>query len=376
MTATAPSQTPINATLPAAAPFAMSLLLIPVILLAAWLGGWALLLPPLASWGVFSILDASTDNNDSNADPLTDDSALRWHKRIVQSWFPLQFLTVFGLIWAVTQSGHLTGLEMLGLFAGVGILSGTIGITYAHELMHQPTKHERWLADLQMASVLYGHFRTEHLLVHHIHVGTPRDPVTARFGESAYRFVARVLPQSFASAIKAEADQLARRKLPVWHRKNPFWRYGALQLGFLVIAAILGGWLGLGLFLVQALSAVFQLEVVNYVEHYGLRRQKLPNGKYEHTQPHHSWNATPRASNWLLINLQRHSDHHFKPARRFPLLQTYDTTVAPQLPFGYPIMTLIALYPPLWHKMMTPRLQAWRERHYPDAKDWTLAPGE
>lgn len=376
MTATAPNQTPIYGALPAAAPFAMSLLLIPVLLLAAWLGGWALLLPPLASWGVFSILDASTGNNDSNADPLTDDSALRWHKRIVQSWFALQFLTVFGLIWAVTHSGHLSGMEMLGLFAGVGILSGTIGITYAHELMHQPTTRERWLADLQMASVLYGHFRTEHLLVHHIHVGTPRDPVTARYGESAYRFVARVLPQSFASALKAEADQLARRKLPAWHRKNPFWRYGALQLGFLVLAIALGGWLGLALFLVQAASAVIQLEVVNYVEHYGLRRRKLPSGKYEHTQPHHSWNASPRASNWLLINLQRHSDHHFKPARRFPLLQTYEPSVAPQLPFGYPVMTLIALCPPLWHKMMTPRLLAWRERHYPDARDWTLAPGE
>ncbi|MAX74591.1 MAG: alkane 1-monooxygenase, partial [Nioella sp.] len=108
-----------------------------------------------------------------------------------------------------------------------------------------------------------------------------------------------------------------------------------------------------------------------YVEHYGLTRKHLENGRYEHVQPHHSWNASHRVTNWLLINLQRHSDHHYKPSRRFPLLQTYTDAEAPQLPFGYPVMTLMALVPPLWRRRMNPRVRAWRARYYPEITDWS-----
>jgi alkane 1-monooxygenase len=151
---------------------------------------------------------------------------------------------------------------------------------------------------------------------------------------------------------------------------NPFWRYLCLQLGFLVIAALVGGWWGVFLFSTQAFWAVFQLELVNYVEHYALTRKHLGDGKYEQVLPRHSWNATQKASNWLLINLQRHSDHHYKPARRFPLLQTYDQDDAPQLPYGYPVMTMLALVPPVWKKVMHPQVRAWREKHYPEIRNW------
>jgi alkane 1-monooxygenase len=163
---------------------------------------------------------------------------------------------------------------------------------------------------------------------------------------------------------------LARRGLPVWHRSNPFWRYAVLQGGALALAFGLGGWEGLALFLWQAGIAVWQLELVNYVEHYGLTRRHLGEGKYEHVLPRHSWNASHRASNWLLINLQRHSDHHYKPDRRFPLLQTYAAKEAPQLPYGYPAMTTLAMIPPLWKRVMNRRVKAWRLRHYPDITDW------
>jgi len=135
-------------------------------------------------------------------------------------------------------------------------------------------------------------------------------------------------------------------------------------------ALILGGVLGLVLFVFQAFVAVLQLELVNYVEHYGLTRKHLGEGKYEHVKPHHSWNAAHMASNWLLINLQRHSDHHYKPERRFPLLQNYTEAEAPQLPYGYPIMTLAALVPPLWRRMMNPRVRRWREMYYPEITEW------
>jgi len=138
----------------------------------------------------------------------------------------------------------------------------------------------------------------------------------------------------------------------------------------ILLVLAIGGLEGLGLFLVQAFFAVSLLELTNYIEHYGLTRKHLGGGKYEHVQPRHSWNASHRASNWLLINLQRHSDHHYKPSRRFPLLQTYTEAEAPQLPYGYPAMTAIALVPRLWRRHMNERVQRWRQMFYPEITDW------
>jgi alkane 1-monooxygenase len=208
------------------------------------------------------------------------------------------------------------------------------------------------------------------LLVHHRYVATPRDPVTARYNEHFWRFFPRVLRESLVSAFNAEKAMLARKGLAWYHPSNPFWRYWALELAFAVLAIAIGGWFGLFLFLTQAFWAVFQLELVNYVEHYGLTRRHLGNGKYEHVLPRHSWNAAHKASNWLLINLQRHSDHHYKPDRRFPLLQNHREEDAPQLPYGYPVMTMAALAPRVWRRIMNPRVREWRETFYPDIEDW------
>ncbi|GGL54323.1 alkane 1-monooxygenase [Wenxinia marina] len=354
----------------AALPFWASLGLIPLVWLAAAKGGFFIALVPLSTWWLFIALDAALGTNPSNLDPQTEERQLRWYRLVTLVWTPLQLLTVYGVLFWLSRSDHLTAFQEWAVFAAIGILSGTIGINYSHELMHQRNRGERWLADILLASVLYSHFRSEHLLVHHRHVGTPRDPVTARYGEGFWRFFPRVLRQSLASAFHAEAAMLARKDLPWWHRRNPFWRYWALQGGFLLLALLIGGGWGLFLFLTQAFWAIFQLELVNYVEHYGLTRRHLGDGRYEHVLPRHSWNADHQASNWLLINLQRHSDHHYKPDRRFPLLQTYADEEAPQLPYGYPVMTLAALVPPLWRRVMNPRVRAWRARHYPDITDW------
>ncbi len=359
--------------LPAALPFWLSLGLVPLAAFVATHGGWTLILLPAASWGLFSLLDLATGADTASADPATPDSALRWHRAITLIWFPIEAAVIYGAIWHTTHGSGLSSGEALGLFFGVGILSGTIGITYAHELMHQRLRSERWLGDLLMTITLYGHFRSEHLRVHHIHVGTPRDTVSARYNEGFHRFFLRVLPGGLVSAFAAERAMLARRDLPVWHSSNPFWRYGALQAGFLALAWLAGGSTGVALFAFQALVAVWQLELVNYIEHYGLARRRLPNGRFEPVAPRHSWNASHRASNWLLINLQRHSDHHFKPDRRFPLLQSWGPDEAPQLPWGYPVMTIAALIPPLWRRMMNPRVRAWRRQHYPGVTDWKVA---
>ncbi|SFS20133.1 alkane 1-monooxygenase [Yoonia litorea] len=363
--------TPSIARFSTAAPFWLSLGLIPIAIVAAVYGGWTIALLPMSTWLLFSTLDAIVGRAFENQDTETPDAQLFWYRLITILWAPLQLMTIFGILFYVSNSGHLSRLEEWALFAGLGILSGTVGIVYAHELMHQKPKLERWLADILMTSVLYGHFRSEHLHVHHRYVGTPRDPVTARFGENFYRFFLRVLWTQPISAFRAESAMLARKGLSSLHRSNPFWLYLGMQAGFLVLAAAIGGWWGVFLFATQAFWAIFQLELVNYVEHYGLTRKHLGDGKYEHVKPRHSWNASQKASNWLLINLQRHSDHHYKPNRRFPLLQTYAEDEAPQLPLGYPVMTWIALFPPLWKKVMNPRVKEWRARFYPEIKDWT-----
>ncbi len=355
-----------------ALPFWLSFLLIPLIWFAAHVGGLWVLLPPLVTWYLFAVLDAVLGLNTNNADPQTAEADLSWYRRLTLAWPLAQFLTLFGLIAFVSGSDHLGTWEKLGVFFGMGILSGTIGINYSHELMHQKNKVERWLGDILLSMVLYSHFRSEHLLVHHRHVGTPRDPVTARYNEGFHKFYPRVLIQCWHSAFSAERDMLARKNLPWTDKRNPFFRYWALQLVMMMLAFLCGGWIGIVFFLVQAGVAIWQLEVVNYVEHYGLTRKHLGDGKYEHVKPRHSWNASHKASNWLLINLQRHSDHHYKPDRRFPLLQTYDTEEAPQLPFGYPIMAMAAMVPPVWRRMMNPKVRAWRKQFYPEITDWSL----
>ena len=355
-----------------AIPFWMSLLLVPVAILGATVGGWTVILLPIVTWYFFSILDAILGLNLDNADPETGEDDLTWYKAITLVWPPVQFALLFGLIWYVTGPGdaHLSALETIVLFFGVGVITGTVGINYSHELMHQKDRGERFLGDVLLSMVLYSHFRSEHLQVHHRHVGTPRDPVTARYNEGFYRFFPRVLLGSLKSSFKAEKAMLARKGLPWSDLSNPFFRYWALQGFMLLLAILIGGWAGLFLFLWQAFVAVWQLELVNYVEHYGLTRKHLGEGRYEHVKPQHSWNAAHKASNWLLINLQRHSDHHYKPDRRFPLLQNYGQDEAPQLPYGYPVMTMAAMVPPVWRRVMNPRVRQWRQMYYPEITDW------
>ena len=357
--------------LPGAAPFWGSLLVVVLGAIATLQGGWWLLTIPVVTFFLFGALDAVSGLDERNADPTTGFDRLFWYRLVTLIWFPVQVALVYGALWHVTSAGSdLSSVEKVLLFMALGVVAGAIGIVYAHELMHQGLRVERWLGDLLMCMVMYGHFRSEHLLVHHRYVGTPRDPVTARYNEGFHRFYPRVLRQCLHSAWRAEVALLRRKGRGPLHPSNPFWRYGSLSAGFLLVAWLIGGGAGLALFLVMAGTAVLHLEVINYIEHYGLTREHLGDGKYEHVKPHHSWNANHRASNWLLINLQRHSDHHYRPDRRFPLLQAHGADAAPQLPYGYPIMFVLAMIPPLWRRVMNPKVRAWRKKYYPGISDW------
>ncbi|MEM9717174.1 MAG: alkane 1-monooxygenase [Pseudomonadota bacterium] len=353
------------------APFLLCFLFAPLIIFSVIQGGWWLLLSPLYGYFATTFLDYFQGKDVENLDPNSPEEALTPYKLITLIWAPIQIALIFWCIWYVSGAAHLGTAEKIFAMVGLGVATGGVGIVFAHELMHQQSKLERWCADILMTSVLYGHFRSEHLLVHHRYVATPRDPVSARYNESFHAFFWRVIVACFWSAWKAETALLDRKGKSRFDLSNPFWLYAGLQFGFLALAFALGGWIGVGLFFVQAFIAIGQLELINYIEHYGLTREHLGDGKYEHVQPHHSWNTDYQFTNMLLINLQRHSDHHYKPSRRFPVLQTYSKDEAPQLPMGYPFMSGLALIPPLFFWRMNPKVDRWRAKFYPHIEDWT-----
>jgi len=355
---------------PSAAVFAFSLAYLPLFAVAAWWGGWALLAVPVVLWGGASLADYLLPANTRNPTIRMLERRLVWHDRLLLAWTPIQILLIFGTLALITQTDRIGTAEAIGLMACVGIGTGTFGVTYAHELMHRRNRVAKSAAKIILISILYGHFFTEHLRVHHRYVGTPRDAVTARYNESVYRFLLRVLPGSFLSAWQVEAARLRQRGKGAWSLDNPFWQYIGGAAAFLFLAWLVGGWLGIILFLLQTLIAILLTEFVNFVQHYGLTRKHLGGGRYEHTREWHSWNATRPATGYMLVNLQRHSDHHFKPERHYPVLQTYPESTAPHLPFGYPVMVAMATVPQWWRWVMNRRVRRWRAQHYPEIEDW------
>ena len=347
--------------------FALPFLFAPIIVFSSLYGGYTILIAPIFGYVFITICDFLIKISLRNPDPNRKKN-LVYHKAVLWVWPLIQFFLIFWCIYVISNHQHLSLVESVFLMMAQGMITGAVGITFAHELMHQKSSKEKWLADILMGMALYGHFRTEHLLVHHRYVGTDKDAVTAKYDESFFSFFLRVLPSCFKSAWDEEVSRLRKINLPGSSLRNPFWRYGILAAIFLMLSFAIGGSFGVLLFFTQAFIAILHLEMANYIEHYGLTRKLMSNGKYEPTKPHHSWNANHTASNLLLINLQLHSDHHAKPDREYPLLQKYDKDQAPQLPFGYPLMIAICLIPVLWRKVMNPRVDKWREHFYPEFK--------
>jgi alkane 1-monooxygenase len=245
------------------------------------------------------------------------------------------------------------------LALSVGVVNG-LAINTGHELGHKNTKLERWLAKIVLAVVGYGHFFVEHNRGHHVDVATPQDPASAKMGQSIYGFACSEIPGAIRRAWASEKTRLARCSKGPWTLANEVLQpllitlvlYGGLLYAF--------GWVIVPFLFLQAFWGWFGiLTSANYIEHYGLLRQKLENGRYERCQPHHSWNSNHVMSNTILFNLQRHSDHHAFPMRRYQSLCSFQKL--PELPSGYPLMFGIALIPPLWFALMDPRVVAWAD---------------
>ena len=268
---------------------------------------------------------------------------------------PVHYAVFLVVAWfAATHA--MTALNLLGLTLSIGLING-LAINTGHELGHKKTLLERWLAKIVLAIVGYGHFFVEHNRGHHRDVATPEDPASSRLGENLYRFALREVPGAWRRAWTWEAARLTRRGQRVWSLHNEVLQPLLLTVLLYTTMVVVLGPIMLAFLPLQAAFGWWQLTSANYIEHYGLLRQKDADGRYERCRPEHSWNANHIVTNLMLFHLQRHSDHHANPARRYQSLRNFEGL--PELPSGYPAMFALAYVPWAWRRVMDPRVIAW-----------------
>jgi alkane 1-monooxygenase len=324
-------------------------------LLYLFSGQLALLwLPVVTVYVLLPILDylmgADASNPPESAVPALE--ADRYYRFITYLLVPMLWAEFIFAAWFVTTHA-LPWHAVLAVIVSTGVVGGFC-INVGHELGHKRPELERWLAKLVLAPTFYGHFYVEHNRGHHRDVATPADPASSRLGESIYRFLLREMPGAWRRAWTLENERMTSLGRPWWSLSNDIVQT-TLITAALYLALLL--WLGVAVlpFLVlTSFWANFQLTSANYIEHYGIARKRLADGRFESCKPEHSWNSNHIVSNWALFHLQRHSDHHAHATRRYQSLRTFDNL--PQLPSGYFGMFLLAYVPSLWFKVMDPRL--------------------
>ena len=291
----------------------------------------------------------------------------RYYRYCTYVYIPFQYASVVFGAYLFTASdlgwlgfdGGLSWPAKIGLALSVGMLGG-VGINTAHEMGHKKDSLERWLAKITLAQTVYGHFYIEHNRGHHVRVATPEDPASARFGETFWEFLPRSVIGSLKSSWELEAKRLERSGRSVWDPRT-YWSNDVLNawaMSVVLYGALIAvfGWALIPYIVISAVFGFTLLETVNYLEHYGLLRQKLASGRYERCAPAHSWNSDHVVTNLFLYHLQRHSDHHANPTRRYQILRSMDG--APNLPSGYASMIGLTYFPPLWRKVMDHRVLA------------------
>ncbi|MCY0146280.1 alkane 1-monooxygenase [Hoeflea sp. G2-23] len=318
---------------------------------------WWVLVPVVSYYGLFVAADhligvAPNNPPEEIVEELAGDSYYRILLFLSVPVFWFSFLTC-----AIAAGQPDTPIwAWLGLALSAGISSGT-AITVGHELGHKLNRLDQWGAKLANAVSGYGHFCIEHNRGHHVHVATPEDPASARLGESLWRFALREFPGTAVRGWRIERARLARKGLSFWHWRNDILQGYAITLIADVTLIIAFGWTMIPFLLLHNLVGWMQLTFANYVEHYGLRRMQGPDGRYEPCEPRHSWNTNHIVTNLMLFHLQRHSDHHANPLRPYQALRSF--AELPTLPSGYPGTFLLASIPPLWFRVMDPKVMEW-----------------
>lgn len=353
-----------------ALPHYFPLAVFPLAILAAMYGGWwiagpfvFLLLPDMFD-GVFGMETRNMDPDE------THDGQLLAYDISVWLWALLWSTTLLFGLWQILVVGHLSLWEIVLVALALTSVAQSVFIV-GHELAHRSSAWERWVSEFLLTSVAYPHYALEHLYGHHANACTPADPGSAPKGLSFWRYFPRDMLRGYANAWHFSCTRLERRHLPVWHYTNPFWRYG-LGVGawFALVYWMGGAWATL-IFAYLCVSVAVSLKTINYAQHYGLQRIRLPGGRFEPVQTWHSWSFASRFSNWLFYNIQRHSDHHISATRHFPLLQHRSEDESPQLPGSYVKMAFLVMAPKRWFRTMDPLVDRWRAHFYPHIKDWS-----
>jgi alkane 1-monooxygenase len=312
---------------------------------------------------IFPVLDwlIGRDSDSPPTAAIAGLEASRFYRWTVWAFIPVQLAAVIAGAFLFVSTdltffgfqGSLSASAKLGIAITMGVIGG-LGINVGHELAHRTDGFERWLAKAAFAPTCYGHFPIAHNRGHHIRVATPEDPSSARLGEPLWGFLPRTVSGSLRLAWSLEANRMAKHKRPVWHWSNEVIMGWAASIAFWTVPLLVFGPRLLPFIAIQALVGIALLESVNYIEHYGLLRQRTSSGRYARCAPEHSWNSDYLATNFLLLNLQRHSDHHANPVLRYQSLRSSPS--APQLPGGYALMMLTAWFPPIWRKIMDHRV--------------------
>lgn len=318
--------------------------------------GWVVWIPMIIAWMVLPLLELVLKPDSGNMSAAEEEMA---KKNNVYDWLLylvvlMQYTSLYFFLNGL-KNDTLPWYDIAGRIAVMGLLCGTFGINVGHELGHRVNKAEQTLAKALLLTSLYMHFFTEHNKGHHKRVATPEDPSSARFGEPVYLFYFRTVIFSYSSAWHIANEEVKKKGKPVFSLYNEMIQFQLIQAGFITLIFFLfGGWVTV-YFLAAAFMGILLLETVNYIEHYGLQRKALGDGKYERALPAHSWNSDHVLGRIFLFELSRHSDHHYMASRKYQLLRHHDE--APQMPTGYPGMMLLSLVPPAWFWVMNKRVR-------------------
>lgn len=320
-----------------------------------WQGWWSWATVILA-FGIFPVLDAIYPASIENYTENEENKRLsnRFFDVLLYICAPICFLLVF-LYFQTISNTSLSINETLGLTFSIGVVLGSLGINVAHELGHRGSQWEQFLAKSGLLLVFYQHFFIEHNRGHHRYVSTDHDPATARKNESVYTFYFRSVIGQYLNAWKLESERLRKKEFNTLSWRNEMIRFSVYQILYLSLISMFFGIGILPYAIGIGVVGFLLLETINYIEHYGLRRKMLENGRFERVMPRHSWNSDHEMGRIVLFELTRHSDHHFLASRKYQILRHMDDS--PQLPTGYPASMLLALVPPLWFRVMNPRLE-------------------
>jgi alkane 1-monooxygenase len=322
--------------------------------------GFGVWLPLLYAWVLIPLLELAIQPDASNLSGAEEELAKknRWYDYMLYLVVPLQYFAL-GLFLYTISSTTQPWFDIAGKTAVMGLLCGTFGINVGHELGHRSKAFEQFLAKSLLLTSLYMHFFIEHNRGHHKRVATPEDPSSARYGETLYAFHIRSIISSYFSAWRIANREALKKGHPAFSLHNEMIWFHLVQAVFVAVIFFLFGWMATILFVAAALQGILLLETVNYIEHYGLQRRQIAEGKYERALPIHSWNSNHVIGRVMLFELSRHSDHHYLASRKYQVLRHHANS--PQMPTGYPGMMLLAMVPPLWFRVMNKRVKTMRD---------------